>query len=151
MSSANVAKLLENFAKDFFIHRSIGFFSFFMYAGRTKHTLCSVFSIFGILKRKINSYCKKYFFAFFAIFLIRKVRQLDEKKLELSVEVFTKWWPKVLVSSRMVVLQLLLVVLRKSLPQMWGIETRIGSCLVPLRKAECCLSFQKNPPFLLPK
>ena len=76
ISAANLANLLdlpENLATDFFKKKSIAFFDFCRYPGRTKQhfCFCLVLGFSWDSERKINLHCKKYFLAMcIAIFLM---------------------------------------------------------------------------------
>ena len=76
ISAANLANLLdlpENLATDFFKKKSITFFDFCRYPGRTKQhfCFCLVLGFSWDSERKLNLHCKKYFLAMcIAIFLM---------------------------------------------------------------------------------
>ena len=76
ISAANLANLLdlpENLATDFFKKKSIAFFDFCRYPGRTKQhfCFCLVLGFSWDSERKLNLHCKKYFLAMcIAIFLM---------------------------------------------------------------------------------
>ena len=79
-SLANLADLAANLAIVFFNKKSIPFLAFCVQPGRTKQHFCFGFAFgWDSEKGEINSHCKKYFEQCFAIFLMEKVRQLDEK------------------------------------------------------------------------